>query len=124
VPKFNLIRTVTAALALTAVSFAAGIAGDLSEQRDQTSGVRVVLRIPPELPADTVRAAPLRPLRTAAASAETARVTRLSSRINAPLEPRIEVQAKPEREHSLLARKPGDACTPKAPQPAQKPKHA
>lgn len=45
------------ALGLCTLSFAAGIAGDLAEP--PTSGVRVVLRIPPELPEDTIRAGPI-----------------------------------------------------------------
>jgi hypothetical protein len=52
---------VAAALVLSTLSFAAGVAGDLS-LADRTSGERVVLRLPPELPPDAVRAAPLPPL--------------------------------------------------------------
>lgn len=40
------VRVVCAAVVLSALSFAAGIAGDLSEARP-ASGVRVVVRIPP-----------------------------------------------------------------------------
>ncbi|MEZ5995407.1 MAG: hypothetical protein R3C25_06605 [Hyphomonadaceae bacterium] len=57
------------ALALSTLSFAAGVAGDLTTMDPPRSGARVVLRIPPELPADTVRAAPLPPL-ISTASAE------------------------------------------------------
>jgi hypothetical protein len=46
-------------LVLSTLSFAAGVAGDLSLADGPTSGTRVVLRIPPELPLDAVRAAPL-----------------------------------------------------------------
>jgi hypothetical protein len=53
---------VAAAFALSTLSFAAGVAGDLSLAIAPTSGERVVLRLPPELPPDTVRAAPLPPL--------------------------------------------------------------
>lgn len=48
-----------AAVALTTLSFAVGVAGDLSLADGPRSGTRVVLRIPPDLPADTPRAAPL-----------------------------------------------------------------
>lgn len=65
----NLIRICAAALALSTLSFAAGVAGDLSEVR-QRSGERVVLRIPPELPANTPRAGPLQPRTPSAAAAE------------------------------------------------------
>jgi hypothetical protein len=64
----NVIRVAAAALMLSTLSFAAGVAGDLSGP--PRSGERVVVRIPPELPPDTVRAAPLPPLtRTATAAA-------------------------------------------------------
>lgn len=62
-------RVIVAALALTTLSFAAGVAGDLSMIDPPRSGVSVVLRIPPELPADTPRAAPLPPLALSPASA-------------------------------------------------------
>jgi hypothetical protein len=55
----NFIRVVASALVLSTLSFAAGVAGDLSLADGPTSGARVVLRIPPELPSDTVRARPL-----------------------------------------------------------------
>jgi hypothetical protein len=65
------IRVLAVALALSTLSFAAGVAGDLTMVDPPRSGERVVLRIPPELPADTIRAAPLPPLiATPAASAE------------------------------------------------------
>jgi len=67
----NILRVATVALALCALSFAAGVAGDLAEP-PQTSGVRVVLRIPPELPDDTVRAGPIaRVIHSQTASAST-----------------------------------------------------
>lgn len=62
----GLLRVVAAAFVLSTLSFAAGVAGDLS-LTERTSGTRVVLRIPPEIPADAPRAAPL--LSTAAAAA-------------------------------------------------------
>lgn len=63
----NLIRIGAAALALCTLSFAAGIAGDLAEP--PRSGVRVVVRIPPELPEDAVRAGPIAQITTSTASA-------------------------------------------------------
>ncbi len=59
-------RVLFAAIALSALSFVAGVAGDLS--RPANAGAAVTLRIPPPIPADAPRAAPL-PLRTAAAAA-------------------------------------------------------
>ena len=58
-----------AAAVLSTLSFAAGVAGDLSLTQERTSGTRVVLRIPPEIPADAPRAAPIALLSTASAEA-------------------------------------------------------
>lgn len=69
----NLFRVAATALVLSTLSFAAGVAGDLSLADGPTSGARVVLRIPPELPPDTVRAAPLALLSTPAAEAREVR---------------------------------------------------
>jgi len=64
------LRVLAAALVLTTLSFAAGIAGDLSMEAAQSSGQSVVVRIPPELPADTPRAGPMRAVvQTSAAEA-------------------------------------------------------
>lgn len=50
VTRQSLIRTTAAALALSALWFAAGVAGDLSpRERAGNSGLRVVLRLPPPL---------------------------------------------------------------------------
>jgi hypothetical protein len=65
----NLFRVVAAAAVLSTLSFAAGVAGDLSLTQERTSGTRVVLRIPPEIPADAPRAAPIALLSTASAEA-------------------------------------------------------
>lgn len=66
-----LIRIVAAAFALSTLSFAAGVAGDLSSP-PPASGTRVVLVIPPQAP----RAIPMPSLpRTAAAEAR-ARIVR------------------------------------------------
>jgi hypothetical protein len=62
-------RIFIAAVALCALSFTAGVVGDLSRATPANAGVSVTLRLPPELPADTVRAAPLPPL-IATASAQ------------------------------------------------------
>ncbi|MEZ5960387.1 MAG: hypothetical protein R3C30_08160 [Hyphomonadaceae bacterium] len=63
----NIIRIAAVALGLSTLSFAAGVAGDLSIIDPPRSGQRVVVRIPPEIPADAPRAAPM--LSTAAAEA-------------------------------------------------------
>lgn len=60
-------RVAVVAIGLSTLSFAAGVAGDLSITEPPTSGQRVVLRIPPEIPADAPRARPL--LSTASAIA-------------------------------------------------------
>lgn len=75
----NLIRIAAVAVCLSTLSFAAGVAGDLSIIDPPRSGQRVVLRIPPEIPADAVRAAPL-PLLLSTASAEASTPVRRSSR--------------------------------------------
>lgn len=66
----NSLRVLAVALVLTTLSFAAGIAGDLTIEAEQRSGQSVVLRIPPELPPDAPRAGPMRPVvQTASAEA-------------------------------------------------------
>lgn len=60
-------RVILAAVALTALSFVAGVAGDLTKPAN--AGASVTLRIPPPIPADAPRAAPLPPLVSAAAAA-------------------------------------------------------
>jgi hypothetical protein len=60
-------RVVAAALALSTLSFAVGVAGDLSSSPPPNSGTSVVVRIPQMAQAGSVRAAPL--IATAAASA-------------------------------------------------------
>jgi hypothetical protein len=69
----NLIRVVGTALVLSTLSFAAGVAGDLSLADPPNFGERVVLRLPPEIPADAPRAAPLPRLVAVAAASEPAR---------------------------------------------------
>ena len=86
----NVIRVAAAALMLSTLSFAAGVAGDLSGP--PRSGERVVLRIPPELPEDTVRAAPLPPL-TRTATAAAAEVRRPPRQLR--VEPAV-IEAPPE----------------------------
>ena len=56
----NLVRVVATALVLSTLSFAAGVAGDLSDPPNY--GERVVLRLPPAIPDDAPRAGPLQPL--------------------------------------------------------------
>lgn len=65
-------RVFLAAVAFTAFSFAVGVAGDLTRP-EPAHGEAVVVRIPPAIPADAPRAAPLPLLRTASAAAETPR---------------------------------------------------
>lgn len=68
-------RVILAAVAFTALSFAAGVAGDLTRPLP-AHGESVVVRIPPPIPGDAPRAAPLPLVRTAAASAEAPRSPR------------------------------------------------
>jgi hypothetical protein len=101
----NLIRIAAVAVGLSTLSFAAGVAGDLSILDPPRSGQSVVLRIPPELPTNTVRAAPLPQLISTASAGTSARVERVSVRfeeaqiavdgviaIREKPEPRLEVQ--------------------------------
>jgi hypothetical protein len=111
----NFIRVASVALVLSTLSFAAGVAGDLSEP--PTSGERVVLRIPPELPADAPRAAPLPPLSTrAAAAAEVRRPPRQLQAeptvIAAPAET-VLAAAKPPTDWVLSTAKPDPDRAPK-----------
>jgi hypothetical protein len=61
----SFLRVAVVAALLTGLSFAAGVAGDLSNAEPPRSGSRIVVRIPPEIPDNAVRAAPLPPLLTA-----------------------------------------------------------
>jgi hypothetical protein len=90
---------------LSTLSFAVGVAGDLSLADPPNFGERVVLRLPPELPADTVRAAALPALSTASADARPytrprmalirARVTRAEYLVNAGEELELAALPKP-----------------------------
>lgn len=60
----NFVRVVAVAVGLSTLSFAAGVAGDLSLADPPNFGERVVVRLPPELPSNAVRAAPLPTLST------------------------------------------------------------
>lgn len=71
----NIIRIAVVALGLSTLSFAAGVAGDLSIIDPPRSGQRVVLRLPPEIPADAPRAGPI--LSTATAEATPVRLVLL-----------------------------------------------
>ncbi|MBL8545923.1 MAG: hypothetical protein JNL81_05625 [Hyphomonadaceae bacterium] len=75
---------------MSTLSFAAGVAGDLSIMEQPRSGQRVVLRIPPEIPADAPRAAPL--LSTASAAARPVRRARQTG-AGAPVEVRFLVES-------------------------------
>lgn len=79
-------RVILAAVALTALSFVAGVAGDLTKPAN--AGVAVTLRIPPPIPADAPRAAPLPPLVSAAAAAQPPRQAEKAREIRAePAQP-------------------------------------
>ncbi len=105
--KFGSLRVVIAALALTTLSFAAGVAGDLSMIDPPRSGVSVVLRIPPELPADTPRAAPLPPLAATSAAVQPRR--------RAPVAPVVVAESVIEAPASIAEPKPASllAAAPK-----------
>jgi hypothetical protein len=93
----NPFRVIAAALVLSTLSFAAGIAGDLTMADPPNYGERVVLRLPPELPADAVRAGPL-PSLIATAAAAAPRIAPVRAR-PAPITPRSKPpieQARPE----------------------------
>lgn len=74
----NILRVAAVAIGLTTLSFAAGVAGDLSIIEPPRSGQRVVLRIPPEIPDDAPRARPI--LSTASAEATPLRHVRRQRR--------------------------------------------
>lgn len=95
----NLIRVVATALVLSTLSFAAGVAGDLSLADGPRSGARVVLRIPPELPPETPRAAPLPLVTTASAEARPRLQPVRLERVDRVA--RIEPIEKPPHEQSL-----------------------
>lgn len=116
----NFLRIAVVALGLSTLSFAAGVAGDLTIIDPPRSGQRVVLRIPPEIPVDAVRAAPLPPL-LSTASAEAAiieprfeAVSQLQliefehepELIDSPLAAAVERPEKPQAELLLASAKP------------------
>ncbi len=74
----NFIRIACVAIGLSTLSFAAGVAGDLSIIDPPRTGQRVVLRLPPEIPADAPRAGPI--LSTASAEAAPVRFVRQTTR--------------------------------------------
>lgn len=97
------------ALMLSTLSFAAGVAGDLSVIDPPTSGQRVVLRLPPELPTDTPRAGPLN---TAAAAAAVLPRRPRQLRVEAAPES-IEPAEKPRTEQVHFEAKPDPDRAPK-----------
>lgn len=115
--RHDIIRVAAAALVLSTLSFAAGVAGDLSEIEPPRSGERVILRIPPELPPDTVRARPLAPRLTShAAAAEVPRRPRQLRGAPAVIEPPPEViraMAKPPVRRIFAEAKPDPDRAPK-----------
>lgn len=72
---------------LSTLSFAAGVAGDLSLADGPTFGARVVLRIPPEIPADAIRARPL----VSTASAEAVEISYVAPRLRTPRFPAFDM---------------------------------
>jgi len=89
-------RVFFAALALSVLSFAAGIAGDLSIAAPTPPSV--ILHLPPPIPANAVRAHPLPPLTTATARAEpaVAHVQRVFHRSHRLQVDQIVARVKPE----------------------------
>jgi len=111
-PGQSFFRVAVAALALCTLSFAAGVAGDLSEP--PRSGVRVVLRIPPELPTDSVRAGPIaRALTTQTASAAEIRRPPRQLREEIAVEPVIAPLQKPRTAAAGPEKKPDPDRAPK-----------
>ena len=102
----TLIRVAAVALVLTTLSFAAGVAGDLSAP--PPAGERVVVRIPPERPTESPQAAPLAPLTQTASAAEIQRPPRQlrSEPERAPAPPPIVAIAKPAQEWTFSEAKP------------------
>jgi hypothetical protein len=96
----NVIRIAAAAIVLTTLSFAAGVAGDLSAP--PSSGERVVVRIPPERPAASPQAAPLQQLTPSASAAEVQRP---------PRQLRVEPEGAPAPEAIRSIAKPAAAVT-------------
>lgn len=94
-------RIIVAALALTALSFFAGVAGDLSAP-PANAGQTVTLRLPPPIPADAPRAGPLVSTSTAMA-APPRHVIRAEPAVTVE-SPRPE--AKPLAQHRMLVRLP------------------
>jgi len=93
-------RVFFAAIALSVLSFAAGIAGDLSIAAPTPPSV--ILHLPPPIPVDAIRAHPLPPLTaTARAVPAVARVRRAFHRTHlSPLE-RIVAREKPETNQAV-----------------------
>ena len=102
----TIIRVAAVALVLTTLSFAAGVAGDLSAP--PPAGERVVVRIPPERPAESPQAAPLAPLTQTASAAEIQRPPRQlrPEPERAPAPPPIVAIAKPAQEWTFSEAKP------------------
>jgi hypothetical protein len=100
-------RVILAAVALSALSFIAGVVGDLSSA-PANSGAVVTLRIPPPIPADAPRAAPLPLLSTPTAAAEARRVTPLAQHFSATvvMDAPVIVSPPKRRERVLVIEEP------------------
>ena len=108
VTLFNrtLIRVAAVALVLTTLSFAAGVAGDLSAP--PPAGESVVVRIRPKRPAESPQAASLTPLMQTASAAEIQRPPRQlrAEPQRAPAPEAIVPIAKPAQEWTFSEAKP------------------
>lgn len=95
-------RVILTAFALCALSFVAGVAGDLSGPAN--AGQAVTLRIPPPIPADAPRAAPMRPLvaTSTAVAAQPREVTRAAPEPLARAADESSREAKPRAAHRML----------------------
>lgn len=104
----QIFRVCSAALALTALSFVTGVAGDLS-QPPPVHGVSVVVRIPPQIAEEATRSAPLP--RTPSAQAAPRRVQALALAVVQPPKPaseRAPSEATLVAEHELFHSAPAD----------------
>lgn len=100
----NVIRVAAAAVVLTALSFAAGVAGDLAAP--PSSGERVLVRIPPEQPEEIPQATTL--LTRTASAAEVQRPPRQlrAEPETGPVPQAIVAAAKPSSEWTVSEAKP------------------
>ena len=96
-----LMRVFFAALALCVISFAAGIAGDLSIAAPTPPSV--IVQLPPPIPANAVRAHPLPPLSTARPFPPVAHA--VAGEVNRPRLEMIAARSKPRTEQGIIVAK-------------------